>query len=145
MQAAYADMPQSAVKIGVQTSLALDESFLRSWCYTTAEEDVAYRSLAIREPTLIETIVVSNSDVGYLSQSDVSCETVYLPPLSLPPETCLGLFLLFIPFRVFVNSFSLFSLIKNVHKMGLTNNPNECIEEVDVIIAGGTSHLLCST
>lgn len=28
--------------------------------------------------------------------------------------------------------------------MGLTNNPNECIEEVDVIIAGGMSHLLYS-
>lgn len=95
-----------------------------------------------REPTLTETIAVSNSDVGYLSQSDVSCETIYLPPLSLPPETCLGLFLLFIPFRVFANSSSLFSLIKNAYNMGLTNNPNECIEEVDVIIAGGTSHLL---
>lgn len=94
---------------------------------------------------MIETNSSFNLDVGHRSKSDILCETINRPPprSDLPLNPYLELFLSFTISGSFTH-FIIIPLQKNRHKMGLTNNPNECIEEVDVIIAGGTSHLLYS-
>lgn len=80
---------------------------------------------------------------GIFPKATFLVNDIFTPALSSPQLISRAAFIV-CTFQGLCEFLYLFPLDKNGHNMGLTNNPNECIEEVDVIFAGGTSYLLWS-